>query len=284
MRKILIPWLLVTTTLVVCAPIAAVLTGVTPPAFEPGSAGAGSPAALLWWSLASNALIAAVLTGLAARSSAAGWTKAAGLFAVAFGLSHLAGLLEAWVFHVIDGVTAVRLLAMAALTSAAACAAAARLTPPAALPRQTIAWRPAPLPLAIVSVLYLAAYFAAGILVFPFVEAFYATRSLPPTLLVVALQLFVRGPLFGVILAWIVGSTYGSRGARAAWAGAALSIIGGVAPLLMPNPFFTDAVRWAHFVETSVSNLVFGALAGWILQGESSTRRAAMTVGERQSV
>jgi hypothetical protein len=267
MRSLLTRWLLVTTALVFVGPIAAVVCGVMLPSPEPGSAGAAaSPAVLLGWSLASSAIIAAVLVGLAARSLARGWTLAAGLFAIAYGIGHLSGLIEAYFFHVLDGPMTLRVLAMSAITSAVACALVARLTPPPAdaTDTSTIAWRPSLAPLAIVSGLYVVTYFAAGTLVFPFVESFYATRALPSTVAIVTMQLVVRGPLFGLILAWVASSTRGTRIARACWAGATLSLLGGVAPLLMPNPFFTDAARWAHFVETSSSNLIFGAVAGWI--------------------
>jgi hypothetical protein len=273
-------WVAVTTVLVFLTPVAALVTGLRPPAFEPGSAGAAGPSTLLAWSVLSNALIAAVLAALAVRSAAAGWRRVAGLFAVAFGAGQLAGVIEAWVFHVIDGATSLRLLAMSAIVSGAAAAVAAALAP--ARKASQIAWRPGLAALALVSGLYVAAYWSAGVLVFPFVEAFYTTRGLPSTPLVIALQLLVRGPLFAVILAWLVSSTRGSRAERAAWAGVTLAVIGGLAPLLIPNPYFTDAVRWAHLVETSTSNLLFGALAGWILQRRDNAG-AAMSGVARQS-
>lgn len=277
MASLLTRWLVTTTVLVVLGPIAALVCGVEPPAFEPGSAGAGSPTALLGWSVVSNALIAAVLVGLAARSRAHGWTRAAGLFAVAFGIGPLAGLIEAYFFHVLDGPTTARLLAMAAITTAAACAIVARLTPPPVGAADTgpLAWRPSPASLALVSVLYVVTYFTAGTLIYPLVEAFYAARALPSTAAVAAVQLFLRGPLLGLILAWVTSSTRGTRVVRACWAGATLSLLGGVAPLLMPNPFFTDAVRWAHFVETSASNLIFGAVAAWIFSARDAARTDA---------
>lgn len=273
MATLLIRWLIVTVVLVVAGPMAALVCGVAPPAFEPGSAGA-APGALLGWSLVSNATIAAVLVGLASQSRVSGRRLGVGLFVVAFGIAHAAGLIEAYVFGVIDAETSLRLVAMSALNSLAGCAAAAWLVSrrQTSAPAEAIDWRPDPVRLSAVSLLYLAAYFAAGTLVFPYIEAFYATRTLPATSAIVALQLFVRGPFFGLILAWLVATTRGSHRTRALWAGLTMSLIGGVAPLLMPNPYFTDAVRWAHFVETSVSNLIFGIAAGWILARPTAAR------------
>lgn len=265
MRSLLTRWLIVTLVLVVVGPFAAAIAGVKLPPPEPGTA-AADPAALLGWSVLSNGIIAFVLVGLAASSRVRGWTLAAGLFAVAFGIGYLSAMVEAYVFRVLDGETSARVLLMSGLTSGAASGIAAWLTRPdaATAAEDTVAWRPSFTRLALVSGLYLATYYAAGTLVFPYVESFYATRGLPTSGVVVSLQLFVRGPFFALILAWIAASTRGSRLARACWAGVALSLLGGVAPLIMPNPYFTDAVRWAHFVETSVSNLIFGAAASWI--------------------
>lgn len=268
MRTIVIRWLMVTVVLIVAAPFAALAAGVQPPAFEPGTAGAGNPTVLLAWSALSSAVIAAVLVGLAARSTATGWTRAAGLVFVGFGIGPFAGLIEAFFFHVTDGPTTLRLLLMALISTGAAGALTAWLTPPpadaAAVPVRS--WFPTARGLAIVAPLYTATYFAAGTLIYPFIESFYATRSLPPTATIAVVQLFVRGPFFAVVLAWIAATTRGSRLTRALWAGAALALLGGVAPLLMPNPYMPDVVRYAHFVETTSSNLLFGALAAWILQ------------------
>lgn len=46
--------------------------------------------------------------------------------------------------------------------------------------------------------------------------------------------------------------------------GLAFTLLSGVAPLVMPNPYFPDAVRWVHFGEVVSSNFVFGALVGLI--------------------
>jgi len=92
------------------------------------------------------------------------------------------------------------------------------------------------------------------------------------------LQLFVRGPLFVALCLLLVRMVRlaGAKGALAV--GMMFTIISGVAPLLMPNPFFPDAVRWAHFCEVSSSNFLFGAFVGW-LWGERE-RAGALTVGQ----
>ena len=42
------------------------------------------------------------------------------------------------------------------------------------------------------------------------------------------------------------------------------ALLTGVAPLLMPNPFFPDAVRWVHFAEVTSENFVFAVVVAWL--------------------
>ncbi|HEY5971899.1 MAG TPA: hypothetical protein VIT22_07990 [Pseudoxanthomonas sp.] len=112
------------------------------------------------------------------------------------------------------------------------------------------------------SLAYAIIYFVAGMLVYPWVREFYAGQSLPSPGKVFALQLFVRGPVF-VLLCWFVAKVVARPRPRAAWTVALLfAAASGVAPLLIPNPYFPDAIRAAHFVEVVCSNLLFGALMG----------------------
>jgi hypothetical protein len=51
-----------------------------------------------------------------------------------------------------------------------------------------------------------------------------------------------------------------------------MSVLGGVAPLLIPNPYLPDAVRHAHLPEVGVSLFLFGFVAAWLLAGPSRVR------------
>jgi hypothetical protein len=55
-----------------------------------------------------------------------------------------------------------------------------------------------------------------------------------------------------------------------------LAGIGGVMSLLAPNPLFPDAVRFVHLAEVTSSNLVFGALVGWMLWREAAVQEAPL--------
>jgi hypothetical protein len=129
---------------------------------------------------------------------------------------------------------------------------------------------------AVASALYLFVYFAAGLSIMPFIQDFYAPRGVPPFLEIIAMQLLVRGPIFVALCAMLVQASRVSRPATILITGAAMSVLGGVAPLMVPNPFFTDAVRWAHFVEVTTSNFLFGCAVATLL---SRRTEVARTIG-----
>jgi hypothetical protein len=116
-------------------------------------------------------------------------------------------------------------------------------------------------------------YLTAGLIVFPYVKDFYATQHIPAMTTILALQMLLRGPMFIALCLLLVRMLGLPRFAGALAVGAVFTILSGVAPLLMPNAFFPDAVRWAHFCEVTSSNFVFGAIVGW-LWGQPSQMRA----------
>jgi len=111
---------------------------------------------------------------------------------------------------------------------------------------------------------YIALYMTAGMIIFPYIKAFYATQTIPPPLVLFSLQLLLRGPAF-VLLCILFTRMLGlSRLNGALAVGLIFTLLSGVAPLLMPNPYFPDSVRWMHFMEVTSSNFVFGAIVGWL--------------------
>jgi hypothetical protein len=112
--------------------------------------------------------------------------------------------------------------------------------------------------------LYLVLYFTAGTIVWPHIKAFYATQTLPSMSKILVLELLVRGPAFIVLCLLLVRMLGLPRLSGALAVGALFTLISGVAPLLIPNPYFPDAVRWAHMCEVTSSNFVFGAFVAWL--------------------
>ena len=111
---------------------------------------------------------------------------------------------------------------------------------------------------------YLALYYMAGTIVFPFVKDFYATQTLPPLGRLVAMQLVVRGPIFVGICLLLLRLMRLPRWSGALAVGAIFTVLNGVTALLIPNPYLPDAVRWAHLCEVTSSNFVFGVIVGWL--------------------
>jgi hypothetical protein len=119
-------------------------------------------------------------------------------------------------------------------------------------------------------VAYIFLYFAAGTLVFPFVKDFYATMTLPAPSRIILMQVFRA--LVYMAAALPVARLISDRPHAALALGLALSVLGGIAPLLPDNPLMPGNVRLAHTVEIGVSNFIYGV----ILAGLFVPRSAAV--------
>jgi len=120
---------------------------------------------------------------------------------------------------------------------------------------------------------YLALYFLAGTIIWPYVKDFYATQYVPSRVTISELQLLIRGPVFILLCLFLARTLRLPRLRGALGVGAVFTLLSGVAPLLIPNPYFPDIVRWAHFCEVTSSNFVFGAIVAW-LWGQRETVHA----------
>jgi hypothetical protein len=238
------------------------------------------------WLLLSNVLVTGVLAWLGRRSVWTGWRLSAALAVVSFGIGHANSLIEAYFFKVL-AVPVLQSLFWQSLVTVTLFAPIMVMLVGRWRHREPSATRPpertAPawvLRFAGCSFAYLVLYLIAGMIIFPFVEDFYSRMQIPSPLTVIGLQLFLRGPILTAIGFLIVRMSAATRGEHALMVAAAMSIIGGVAPLVVPNSFFPDAVRWVHFAEVVSSNFVFGAIVGWLLggtqpQGEKALSTAA---------
>jgi hypothetical protein len=242
---------------VVLVILQALLAFLVPPSARVAEA---APAA----AIASVAMTAALLAELAVRIRARG-AKAAVVLWLVWGGIQANSLAELLLFDV--GIPradvarlALYLLAVSAAFSAFLALAFARKGPEV----EGHGGRPAWWRLLLSAPLYVALYFTAGLLVWPYVRAFYEARPMPGPELIVAVQV-VRGLVFGSIVLLLMRELRARRTASALLAGLTLGILGGVAPLLVSNPYLPDAVRMAHLPETGISNFLFGVAAGWIL-------------------
>lgn len=228
------------------------------------------PPSMAQWVLAADVLTAATLTALARRAHWHGWRLAAALFAVYFVVNTFTSLIEAVFFGILVARRdALVLMTNAFVVSAALAPAIVALSGRwrAGRPADAVAQPPGRLVVLQVlacSVLYLALYFSFGMLIYPYIRDFYATIALPRMPAVIAMQLFVRGPLFAASILLVARMLRAGPAAAALHGALVMSVLGGVAPLMVPNPYFPDAVRLAHFFEVTTENFIFGWVAGWL--------------------
>jgi len=123
---------------------------------------------------------------------------------------------------------------------------------------------------------YVFLYFLAGTIIFPYVKDFYATQHLPSTGQLVALQLLVRGPVFILMVLGLARMLGLPRVSGALAVAAVFTLLTGVVPLLMPNPYFPDSVRWVHMCEVTSSNFVFSAFVAWLWGRPEPAREVAL--------
>jgi hypothetical protein len=115
-----------------------------------------------------------------------------------------------------------------------------------------------------VDALYPVLYFLFGVLILPWIREFYETQTVPSGGRIIALQFFVRGPVF-VAVSLLLAAMVQQRNARRAWlTGLCFTLLSGVAPLILPNPYFPDSVRYAHLFEVTTENFILASVAGYL--------------------
>lgn len=224
---------------------------------------------ILQWMFLTNAVVVATLAAVAVRTEWRGWRLGTALAAIPLTIESV-NLLEGAFFltnsHLEWGKIFLHTLISAALTVPVWMLLFGRRDrapehyhPIQAKSRGERAWK-----LAVSDLTYLVLYFGAGMIIFPYVKDFYATQQLPSMGTIVGLQLLIRGPVF-VLLCLALARMLGlPRLSGALAVGAVFTLLSGVAPLLMPNSYFPDSVRWVHFAEVTSENFVFGAIVAWL--------------------
>ncbi|MFI5183788.1 MAG: hypothetical protein ACHQNV_05285 [Vicinamibacteria bacterium] len=218
--------------------------------------------------LAANLLSATTVVVLAARIASRGWHRALVLFFVLWGIQ-ANNLVEAVFFSLDIPRAMLRLLFLDALCVSLVFAFVVdRLAPVPAVAgpsepasRTTGSWLAR---IAACDIGYVVAYMTAGLLVWPFVQGFYLARPMPDPRAVPVMAMF-RGLVFTGIVGLLVRQLAVRRMAVGLLVGATLSVIGGVVPLMVPNPYMPDAIRFPHMIEVGVSNFLWGLGAALLL-------------------
>lgn len=229
-----------------------------------------TPPHIFAWLLVMNAIIIGGLVVLAARSEWRGWRLGAALALIPFSISSV-NFLEGSIFLTNSGLPWGRLFVQSmiaalliipvwmALFGTRPTDGLMHYHPIQAKGRGERAWK-----FIVSDFTYLILYYGAGMIIFPFVKNFYATQHLPSAGTIIALQLMIRGPILVLICLGMTRMLGLPRVSGALAVGAIFTLLSGVAPLIMPNATFPDAVRWVHFCEVVSENFVFGAVVAWL--------------------
>ena len=218
------------------------------------------------WQIAANCVVVAYLTWVAHRSRLSGWRIAFTLAVLLFIIRDFNSVIEALFFGLFSTPQFLVLMFLS-FVATAIFAPALLLVAPKDEAMVEPSWQPrlTPFRFALGAFAYLFAYFAAGIVIYPQVRWFYEQRPIPSGLAVISTQLVLRGPIF-VLAAWfLIRISRGGRRETVLMVAAALSLLGGVVTLMVPNSLMPDGVRAVHFFEVSISNFLYGALLGWLL-------------------
>jgi hypothetical protein len=193
------------------------------------------------------------------------------VFPLYFGITWINTLDEALLFHVLPPATAFPSLANGATTaftttillalSMDRMSFADRTFNSGHLGSDSKAWLSM---LPIGAFLYFIIYLIAGICVRPFIISFYSGRPLPSLGELFAIQFF-RGLLYIAIVVPFARRMAGHRSHAGVVLGLCYSILGGIAPLLLPNAFMPVAIRIAHSMEVGISNFIFGLVVACLL-------------------
>ncbi|MGD0695329.1 MAG: hypothetical protein ABSB82_10805 [Terriglobia bacterium] len=218
-----------------------------------------------WRVILAHLLTVSVLAYVAWSARAHGWRLAAAVFLLFFVLSYFNTLDEGVLFLELSPALVLGALVVGLLTSAAVAGllvwlmgkgGAAEPSDRPSLPARSAGgwlWR-----LVAGDFAYVVLYFAAGMIVFPFVKDFYADKTLPGPGTIVLMQLFRA--LVYIAAALPIARMIPQRRHAALALGLAFSILGGVAPLLPDNPLMPPHIRFAHTIEVGVSNFIFGVV------------------------
>jgi hypothetical protein len=218
------------------------------------------------WGEAAGALVVAGAMGLiVARSRAAGPALVVMVAGLYFVVSYGVNIPEGVVFDVIPAKMAPTLLVRSLLAGLVAAAVvvwvAGRLrqgtsAPSAAAPIDTawgLFWR-----LAATVAVFMACYFVAGALIYPFVKSYYAGRAMPQPTVMVAMQVLRSLALLGA--AYPLLRTFASRRDAVLVLGVVLPLFGAVAPMLPSNTIMPPSIRLVHTLETAPYLALFGVL------------------------
>jgi len=116
-------------------------------------------------------------------------------------------------------------------------------------------------------ILYLFFYIAAGITLmtlYPELMEFYNEKAPPSPEIIFGTQL-IRGLVFVFVAILVCRTVKLTKLKKAVLVGLIFSILGGIAPLILPNEVMPLNLRMGHLFEVGISNFLYGYLLGYLL-------------------
>jgi len=123
------------------------------------------------------------------------------------------------------------------------------------------------------NILYLFLYILAGMILYlsmPRLNEFYGDK-IPPMELIIKTQIFLRAFVFMAIAVLINRTVVLPKYQKAVLVGLIFSVIGGIAPLIVPSELMPQFVRIGHGFEVGISNFLYGFLLSLLLFQKSKT-------------
>lgn len=129
--------------------------------------------------------------------------------------------------------------------------------------RSVVSWLPL---IGISIILYVLVYFIAGFILqasLPALTDFYSDKV--PSFGIIFVTQVARGAVFSLIAIYFIKLTTLPLFTRALLLGLIFSILGGIAPLMVPNQYMPLDIRIGHGFEVGISNFIYGVVICFIL-------------------
>ncbi len=223
------------------------------------------------WLILSNLLIVGMLGSYIAHSNLGGMKLAGAVFVIYFIISSFNNLIEAFIYNVTDRPETVHSMMQGLIVALVISPVLVYLFDkwndnPRKLhfrDRSFLSWM---WRLASGDLLYITLYLVAGFIlqsVYPQLLVFYKGK-LPTAGLMIGTQV-LRGFIFMGVAVLILKTSDLSKSQRAVLVGLIFSVLGGIAPLILPNEYMPAYIRLGHGFEVGISNFVYGLLITYLL-------------------
>ena len=234
--------------------------------------GMGSNLNMFIFVLISNLLIALLLGYYVQRSTLTGKRLMIALFFIYFLIGHFNILIEAYIFNVTDRVQTLSQIIQGFVHSLIIAPLFVTIFGKWKSEEKQIkfekrsvwswVWRTL-----VGTILYLFFYLLAGFTlqaVYPELHEFYAGK-IPPFGVMISTQ-FIRAPIFILVTVIIIRTLDQSNLSKAIYTGLFFAILGGIAPLIIPNELMPEYIRYAHLIEVGFSNFLFGFILTYLFK------------------